>query len=352
MSEEYTGILSCPVPITNHKTIQLGHGSGGMMSQELLTKFFLPRFDNPVLQELGDQAQVEIDGTRIAVSTDSFVVDPIFFPGGNIGDLAVNGTVNDLAVGGAIPLYLSAGFIIEEGFPMDDLHRILLSMEEAMKRANVIVVTGDTKVVNKGSVDKIFINTTGIGSMPPGINLSPAGMQPGDKVIISGTLGDHGITILSSREGLALENPIQTDSAPLHELVQTILDEAPGKIRVMRDPTRGGVATSLNEFSQAANRAIRIFRDTLPVRPEVESACEILGLDPLYVANEGKLIAVVEETSAESVLSHMHEHEYGKEAAIIGEVLDVETPRVSIITELGAETIIDMLPGEQLPRIC
>jgi len=322
------------------------------MSHDLLDKFFLPRFENDILGELGDQARLNIDGARLAFSTDSFVVDPIFFPGGNIGDLAVNGTVNDLAVGGAVPLYLSAGFIIEEGFPMEDLHRILLSMEQTMHRAGVMVVTGDTKVVNKGSADKIFINTTGIGRLPEEVDLSPAHIRPGDKVLLSGSIGDHGIAILSGREGFALENPVQTDSAPLHGLVQTLLEGAPGQIRVMRDPTRGGVATSLNEFAQAANKAIRIDGKTLPVQPAVESACEILGLDPLYVANEGKLLAIVAPESADAVLALMRGHEYGKEAAIIGEVLDEETARVSLRTGLGAETIIDMLPGEQLPRIC
>lgn len=352
MPDEYTDILSCPLPITNHITIQLGHGSGGIMSHDLLDKFFLPRFRNDILEELGDQARLNIDGTRLAFSTDTFVVDPVFFPGGNIGDLAVNGTVNDLAVGGAIPLYLSAGFIIEEGFPMEDLHRILLSMEQAMHRAGVMVVTGDTKVVNKGSADKIFINTTGIGLLPKEVDLSPRRIRPGDKVLLSGSMGDHGIAILSSREGFALENPVQSDSAPLHGLVQTLLEGAPGKIRVMRDPTRGGVATSLNEFARAANRAIRLHEAALPVKPAVESACEILGLDPLYVANEGKVLAIVAPDSADTLLSLMHEHASGKDAAIIGEVLDDETPRVSLRTGLGAETIIDMLPGEQLPRIC
>jgi len=352
MTEDFTGILNCPVPITNHKTVQLGHGSGGKMSHELLEKIFLPRFGNEVLNELGDQAELILNGGRVAFSTDSFVVDPLFFPGGNIGDLAVNGTINDLAVGGAEPKYLSVGFIIEEGFPIEDLHRILLSMEVAAKKAGVSVVTGDTKIVNKGSADKVFINTTGLGMIPEGIDFSPANMQVGDKVIVSGCIGDHGITILASREGLALESEIQTDSAALNGLVKQMTENGTEGIRVMRDPTRGGVATSLNEFANAARKRIRLFSDSLPLRPEVESACEILGLDPLYVANEGKLLVVVDASKADSLLNLMREHELGKDAAIIGEVTDGDDGRVTMTTGLGAETVIDMLPGEQLPRIC
>ncbi len=352
MVEDFTGILNCPVPIMNHKTVQLGHGSGGKMTHNLIEQMFLPRFTNDLLDELGDQAQILLDGRRIAYTTDSFVVDPIFFPGGNIGDLAINGTVNDLAVGGAIPKYLSVGFIIEEGLPIEDLHKILLSMEVAAKRAGVQIVTGDTKVVNKGSVDKIFINTTGIGILPEGIELSPRKIQVGDKILVSGFIGDHGITILSSREGLSLENQIETDSAPLNDLTQKMLAVAPSGIRVMRDPTRGGVATTINEFAQSARRRIRLDASKIPVRPEVQSACEILGLDPLYVANEGRLLAIVAPDEAEKILTVMHEHEYGTNAAVIGEVTEGDDARVTVLTGLGAETIIDMLPGEQLPRIC
>lgn len=352
MAEDFTGILNCPVPILNHKTIQLGHGSGGKMTHDLIERFFLPRFTNEMLDDLGDQAQIVLTGGRIAFSTDSFVVDPIFFPGGNIGDLAVNGTVNDLAVGGAIPKYLSAGFIIEEGFPLEDLHRILLSMEVAAKRAGVQVVTGDTKVVNKGSADRIFINTAGIGLLPEGIDLSPKHIQPGDKVLVSGFIGDHGITILASREGLSLETTVETDSASLNGLVQAMLEVAPRDIRAMRDPTRGGVATTLNEFARSAKRRIRLDASKIPVRDEVSSACEILGLDPLYVANEGRLLAIVAPETADRILQTMHTHEYGANAAIIGEVIDGDDGRVTEITGLGAETIIDMLAGEQLPRIC
>lgn len=352
MTDEFTGILNCPVPIMNHKTVQLGHGSGGTMSHDLLERFFLPRFRNHILETLGDQAQLGINEVRLAFSTDSFVVDPIFFPGGNIGDLAINGTVNDLAVGGAIPKFLSVGFILEEGFPLDDLHKILLSMEVAAKKAGVLVVTGDTKVVNKGSVDKIFINTSGIGAIPMGQEFSPKKITAGDKVLISGTIGDHGMTILSTREGLALENPIQSDSAALNGLIAQMLEVAPSGIRVMRDPTRGGVATTLNEFAQSSLRRIRIDQASLPVKPEVESACEILGLDPLYVANEGKLVAIVSPEKADQLLKAMRNHEFGQDAAIIGEVTDDDDGRVTVLTGLGAETIIDMLPGEQLPRIC
>ena len=352
MTDNFDGILSCPVPIMNHKTVQLGHGSGGKMSHELLERLFLPRFENEILNQLGDQAELNLNGARLAFSTDSFVVDPVFFPGGDIGDLAINGTVNDLAVGGADPKYLSVGFIIEEGFPIDDLHKILLSMEVAAKKANVSIVTGDTKVVNKGSVDKIFINTTGVGVIPEQVYLAPARMHPGDQIIVSGFIGDHGITILSSREGLALENPVETDSAALNSLIADILNTGGDAIKVMRDPTRGGVATSLNEFAQTAKRRIRLDGALLPVRPAVEGACEILGLDPLYVANEGKILVVVAPERSEKVLRTIQQHEHGKNAAIIGEVTEGDDGRVTVLTGLGAETIIDMLPGEQLPRIC
>jgi len=352
MTDEFPGILNCPVPITNHQTVQLGHGSGGKMSRELLTKLFLPRFGNDALNELGDQARLEMNGAHIAFSTDSFVVDPLFFPGGNIGDLAVNGTVNDLAVGGAIPKYLSVGFIIEAGFPIEDLHRILLSMEAAAKQVGIPVVTGDTKVVEKGSADKMFINTTGIGLIPDDIRLTPKNIQSGDQVIVSGYIGDHGITILSSREGLALESDIRSDTAPLHGLVREMLVAVPDGIRVMRDPTRGGVATALNEFAEEAGNRIRIDSSALPLREEVQSACEILGIDPMYIANEGKLLAIVAPEQSDDLLEVMRKHEYGEHAAVIGEVLDGEDGRVSLTTGLGAETIMDMLPGEQLPRIC
>jgi len=352
MTQDFTGILNCPVPIMNHKTVQLGHGSGGKMSHDLISRLFLPRFSNDLLDELGDQAQILLNSQRIAFSTDSFVVDPIFFPGGNIGDLAINGTVNDLAVGGAVPKYLSVGFIIEEGFPIDDLHQILLSMEVAAKCAGVQIVTGDTKVVNKGSVDKIFINTTGIGILAEGIELSPKKIRSGDKIVVSGFIGDHGIAILSSREGLSLENQVETDSAPLNGLTQKMLEAAPSGIRAMRDPTRGGVATTLNEFAQSAQVRIRLDANRVPVRPEVQSACEILGLDPLYIANEGRLLAIVAPDKTEEILNVMQKHEYGKDAAVIGEVTDGDDGRVTVLTGLGAETIIDMLPGEQLPRIC
>jgi len=352
MTEEISEVLTCPVPIMKHETVQLGHGSGGKMSHDLLEKLFLPRFDNAILNQLGDQAQLQFNGSRLAFSTDSFVVDPIFFPGGDIGDLAVNGTVNDLAVGGATPKYLSVGFIIEEGFPIEDLNRIVHSMEVAARRANVYIVTGDTKVVNKGSVDKIFINTTGIGVIPDYLELSPHKIQPGDKVIISGYIGDHGITILSSREGLALENPVKSDTTALNDLVSDLLDTAPDGIRVMRDPTRGGVATSLNEFALTAQKRIRLDSSAIPVRPAVESACEILGLDPLYVANEGKLLAIVSPESAEDLLDVIRSYPHGEHSMIIGEVVPGDDGRVTVLTGLGAETIIDMLPGEQLPRIC
>ncbi len=343
--------LSCPLPIMDHDTIQLSHGAGGRLSADLIDKIFLPRFGNETLDKLEDQATLELPGKKLAFSTDSFVVDPIFFPGGNIGELAINGTVNDVCMCGANPLYISASFILEEGLPMEDLHRIVLSMEEAAKNAGIRIVTGDTKVVNKGNCDKIFINTTGLGIVPDGVNISASNLQIGDKIILSGTIADHGMAVMTSREGLSFQTQVKSDTVALNSLVEEMLNVTKG-IQAMRDPTRGGVAATLNEFARSSKIGIQIDGDQIPVKPEVHGACEVLGIDPLYVANEGKLIAVVPDNRAEEILSVMHQHPHGKDAAIIGVVVEDHPEIVTIKTGLGVNRILDMPVGEQLPRIC
>ena len=341
----------CPAPVAARERIVLGHGSGGQLSANLLRDVFLPLFSNPVLNRLDDQAVVEIGGSRLAFTTDSFVVKPLFFPGGDIGSLAVHGTVNDLAMGGATPLYLSAGFIVEEGFPVEDLRRIAASMSEAAAAAGVAIVTGDTKVVEHGKGDGVFINTTGIGIVPLDVRLSADRAQPGDVVILSGAIGDHGIAILASREGLEFETTIVSDSAPLHGLVGDMLAVSKN-IRVLRDPTRGGVSSTLNEIAQQSKVSIEIEEKKIRVREEVRGACELLGLDPLYVANEGKLVAIVAPEDAAAVLDVMRAHPRGEEAAIIGVVSDGSPGMVTMRTAFGSSRIVDMLPGDQLPRIC
>jgi len=352
--------------------ITLAHGSGGRAMHELIEGLFLEYLRNPLLEKLEDQAVFEIglnhdqiEGianngeprARIAFTTDSYVVDPIFFPGGDIGKLAINGTVNDLAMSGARPLYLSAGFILEEGFPIEDLKRVLASMRDAAAEAGVAVVTGDTKVVQKGSVDKLFINTSGVGVIETPVHLSASSAQAGDKVILSGTLGDHGTTIMIARGELELETDIESDTAPLNSLVQEMLDEA-GSVRAfaslhcLRDPTRGGAATTLNEIALSSEVCIEIDEDLIPVREEARGACEILGLDPLYVANEGKLIAVVAADIAERLVTRMKKNVYGAEACIIGVVKEQPAGIVVLQTGFGGARIVDMLVGEQLPRIC
>ena len=343
--------LSCPLPIMDHDTIQLSHGAGGRLSADLIDKIFLPRFGNETLDKLEDQATLELPGKKLAFSTDSFVVDPIFFPGGNIGELAINGTVNDVCMCGANPLYISASFILEEGLPMEDLHRIALSMEEAAKNAGIRIVTGDTKVVNKGNCDKIFINTTGLGIVPDGVNISASNLQIGDKIILSGTIADHGMAVMTSREGLSFQTQVKSDTVALNSLVEEMLNVTKG-IQAMRDPTRGGVAATLNEFARSSKIGIQIDGDQIPVKPEVHGACEVLGIDPLYVANEGKLIAVVPDNRAEEILSVMHQHPHGKDAVIIGVVVEDHPEIVTIKTGLGVNRILDMPVGEQLPRIC
>lgn len=343
--------LSCPVPLPARDTILLGHGSGGKLSAELIRDVFLSRLTNPVLARLDDQAVVSINGQRLALTTDSFVVKPLFFPGGNIGSLAVHGTINDLAMGGATPLYLTAAFIIEEGFPIADLRRIVDSMQHAAEGAGVQVVTGDTKVVEKGSGDGLFINTTGIGIVADGVELSANRARPGDKVLLSGSIGEHGIAILAQREGLEFETAIRSDSAALHSLVREML-QSTNAIRCMRDPTRGGVSSSLNEIAQQSHVGIELDEPSIPVREEVRGACELLGLDPLYVANEGKLISIVAANAVNQLLDAMRRHPLGQDAQVIGTVKQDHLGLVTMRTPLGTTRIVDMLAGDQLPRIC
>ena len=341
----------CPIPITNYNEIVLAHGSGGKLSHQLMEKMVLPQFRNELLEPLHDGAIFSIGGQRVAFSTDSYVVSPIFFPGGDIGKLAVYGTVNDLAMCGARPLYLSIGFILEEGTPMEDFWRVVQSMREAAATAGVMLVTGDTKVVDRGKADKIFINTSGIGAIPEGINIAPSRAQPNDKIILSGAMAVHGIAIMSTREGLEFESEIASDTAPLNGLVEAIL-AANKDVHVLRDPTRGGITSALTEIAQAAKVGMLLAEDAIPISEEVKGACEILGLDPLYVANEGKLLAITAASKADRVLAAMQSHPLGREAAIIGEVTDDHPGFVMMKTRVGGKRVVDMLSGEQLPRIC
>lgn len=339
-------MLSC-------ETVQLGHGSGGAMMKRLIDEVFLEAFDAPELHADNDAGVAALPPTgRIALSTDTFVVTPHTFPGGDIGRLAVCGTVNDVATSGAHVRYLSCGFVIEEGFPLDDLRRICKSMAEAAREANVAIITGDTKVVERGCADGIYLNTAGVGDVPEGVNLASSACEPGDIVLVSGTLGDHGIAIMSVREGLSFQTSIVSDAAPLNGLVAAVLEAAP-HVRCFRDPTRGGLASTLNEFATASGVDIEIDEDAVPVRPEVRSACDMLGYDPLQVANEGKMVAVVPPEEAEAALAAMRAHPAGTDAAIIGAVREVSaSPRVTVRTPWGSTRILDMLVGEQLPRIC
>ena len=342
---------TCPIPLRDHPNIVMGHGGGGKLSAELIEHLFLPAFQNDILPELRDSAVLNVDEGRLAFSTDSFVVQPLFFPGGNIGDLAINGTVNDIAMSGAIPLYLSCGFILEEGLPLAQLARIAESMGWAARNANINLVTGDTKVVDKGHGDGVYINTSGLGLIPEGVHIAPNQAKPGDVVIVSGEIGTHGIAIMSVREGLEFETQIESDSAALNGLVADMLHLSKD-IRVLRDPTRGGVASSLNEIAQVSQTGVILHERKLPVAPAVHSACELLGLDPLYVANEGKLIAIVPADIAEEMISVMRQHPYGRQATIIGEVTEQHPGLVVTKTGLGGTRIVDMQVGEQLPRIC
>ena len=351
---------SCPMPIFSHPQIVLGHGSGGKLTADLIEQIFLPAFHNPVLDKLDDQAVLTIGGARLAFTTDSFVVTPIFFPGGDIGRLAVHGTVNDLAMSGARPLYLSAAFILEEGLAVDDLRRVVESMRAAAEQAGVQFVTGDTKVVNRGKGDQVFITTTGIGVIENGVNISADRARPGDQIILSGYLGDHGMAIMSQREGLEFEGAITSDCASLHGLVAAMLS-APQSIpktggadfiRCLRDPTRGGAATTLNEIAKRAGVGMVLRENSILVRDSVKGACEVLGLDPLYVANEGKLLAVVAPEMAQAVLHQMQQHELGRDAVIIGEVVAAHPGMVLMKTRIGGTRVLDVMFGEQLPRIC
>ncbi|HSF84011.1 MAG TPA: hydrogenase expression/formation protein HypE [Anaerolineales bacterium] len=344
--------LVCPVPLSHSGHIVMGHGSGGKMTLDLINQAFLPPFDNPALRAGNDAAVVEpADGTRLAISTDSHVVWPLFFPGGDIGRLAVCGTVNDLAMMGAKPLYLTAGFILEEGLEINLLARVIASMQSAAAEAGVKIVAGDTKVVQKGKADGLYINTSGIGVLRSGEQIGGQYAQVGDKVIVSGPLGDHGIAVLAARGELGFETDLQSDIAPLNHLVYAIL-EASRNVHTMRDPTRGGLATTLNEIAHQSKKNILIYETAIPVRPSVSAACEMLGFDPLYVANEGKLVVFVAPEDAESVLSAMRSTLYGSESVIIGEVTPAPAGRVLMRTALGSTRIVDTLSGEMLPRIC
>ncbi len=332
--------------------ILLDHGSGGKISHRLISELVAPAFDNPILSCLDDGAVLDMEGKRLAFSTDSYVVDPIFFPGGSIGDLAVNGTVNDIAMCGAVPLYLSTALIMEEGFPLADLERVLQDMQKAAREAGVYIVTGDTKVVPKGAADKIFINTSGLGLIPEGVNVTGSNARAGDIIIISGTMADHGMTILTQREGLHFASPLKSDSAPLNHMVRSLTERFGKEIHVLRDPTRGGVGTTLNEIAVSSGTGIKIYEEKLPVKDAVAGVCELLGFDPLYVANEGKLLAFVSPEKAEDVLETLKADRYGKDACIIGEVRAEHPGKVFLQTRIGGSRIADMLTGEQLPRIC
>jgi hydrogenase expression/formation protein HypE len=348
---------TCPLPQSRYERIVLGHGGGGLLTAELIQRLFVPAFNNDVLAALEDQATVRLGGDngkkgpRIAFTTDSFVVQPLFFPGGDIGRLAVHGTVNDLAVGGAKPLFLAAAFILEEGLPLADLKRIVGSMRDACAEAGVALVTGDTKVVDRGKGDQVFITTSGIGIVPEGRCLSIRSAQPGDCIVLSGTIGDHGIAIMSVREGIEFETVLESDTAPLAGLVEVMLEACP-EIRAMRDPTRGGVSSALNELADAARVGVTLDEAKIPVRSEVRGACEMLGLDPLYVANEGKLIAVVPPGDAARLVDVMRTHPLGRDAAIVGEVVASHPGMVTMRSLVGGERVVSLLSGEQLPRIC
>lgn len=331
--------------------VMLDHGGGGKISHRLTQDLLLPVFNNPILSELNDGAIFELQGLRLGFSTDSYTVDPIFFPGGNIGELAVYGTVNDLAMCGAEPAYLSAALIIEEGFALDQLKAIAAAMGRAAARAGVTVVTGDTKVVPRGAADKLFINTSGIGVIPAGVQVASHRARPGDRVLLSGTIADHGMSVLASREGLAFETSVQSDTAPLNRMVRAMLGSGPG-VHVLRDPTRGGLGTALNEIAEKSAVGIRIREDRIPLKAEVAGLCELLGFDPLYVANEGKLIAFVAPEDADAVLEAMRQDPYGREAVAIGEVTAEHPGKVFMDTRIGGTRFVDMLAGEQLPRIC
>jgi hydrogenase expression/formation protein HypE len=343
---------ACPLPLADYPTIVMGHGGGGKLGNELVEHLFLPAFRNPALENLGDAAVLDLGGARLALSTDSFVVQPLFFPGGSIGELAVNGTVNDLAVSGAVPRTLSAGFILEEGFPLAQLAAIVEAMGRAAAAAGVQIVTGDTKVVERGHGDGCYINTAGVGVLREGVQVGPHRARPGDAVIVSGTIGDHGMAIMSVREGLEFESQIRSDCAALNGMIGAVLDAAGTAIHAMRDPTRGGLASTLNEIARASGVGIVIDEAKLPVRAEVQSACELLGLDPVYVANEGKAVFFVAPEATDIVLNALHAHPLGREAARIGQAAAEYKGMLVARTAMGASRVIPTQIGEQLPRIC
>ena len=334
------------------KSVLLDHGSGGLASSELIENIFIKHLDNPVLRSLEDSAIIDNQPGKLTFTTDSYVVDPLFFPGGDIGKLAVHGTINDLAMRGARPLGLSLALILEEGFAFEELERIVISIAEACNEANVHILTGDTKVVPKGKGDKIFINTSGIGIVDPELEISSKKAQEGDSVILSGTMGDHGITIMSKRAGMGFEGRLKSDTMALHTLVQKLLTELPGAVHTLRDPTRGGVATTLNEVAANSELAIELDEEALPIRPEVYSACEILGLDPLYLANEGKCLVIVDGKSTDKALEVLRSTKEGAEAAVIGKLVAGKAGRVSVLTPIGGSRVVTPLHGEPLPRIC
>jgi hydrogenase expression/formation protein HypE len=343
---------SCPLPLKDYPTIVMGHGGGGKLGNELVEYLFLPAFRNPALENLGDAAVIELASGRLAMSTDSFVVQPLFFPGGSIGALAVNGTVNDLAVSGAEPKFLSASFILEEGFPLAQLAAVVDAMADAAEKAGVRIVTGDTKVVERGHGDGCYINTAGVGLLRPGINVGPNRAQVGDVVLVSGTIGDHGMAIMSVREGLEFESQIRSDCAALNGMIAEVLDAVDSSVHAMRDPTRGGLASTLNEIATASNVGIDIDDEMVPIRSEVQSACELLGLDPVYVANEGKAVFFVAPQAADRALQVLRAHPLGCDAARIG-VVTAQHPRMLVArTAIGANRVIATQIGEQLPRIC
>src|SRR5579863_6668347 len=343
---------SCPLPLEGYPTIVMGHGGGGKLSNELVEHLFLPAFRNPTLENLGDAAVFDIASGRLAMSTDSFVVQPLFFPGGSIGALAVNGTVNDLAVSGAEPKFLSASFILEEGFALNQLAAIVDAMAKAAATARVQIVTGDTKVVERGHGYGCYINTAGVGILRAGITVGPQRARPGDAILVSGTIGDHGMAIMSVREGLEFESQIRSDCAALNGLIAAVLEAQGGAIHAMRDPTRGGLASTLNEIAQASSVGVAIDERTLPVRGEVQSACELLGLDPVYVANEGKAVFFVAPEAAERVLGVLRAHPLGRDAARIGHATAEHKGMLVARTQMGANRVIPLQIGEQLPRIC
>jgi hydrogenase expression/formation protein HypE len=352
---EFNG--TCPLPVSSYDRIVLGHGGGGLLSAQLVERLFLPAYGNDVLSALEDQATVSLPGRwgtsapRIAITTDSFVVRPLFFPGGDIGKLAIHGTVNDLAVGGARPLYLTAAFILEEGLAILELEKIAASMRQACDLAKVALVAGDTKVVDRGKGDGVFITTTGVGLVPEGRRLSIRSALPGDRIVISGSIGDHGIAIMSVREGIEFETVLESDTAPLNGLVEAMLEACSG-IRAMRDPTRGGLSSTLNELAAASRVGVKLDESKIPVPADVRGACELLGLDPLYVANEGKLVAVVAPDEVQRLVAVMRAHPLGREAAAIGEVVSAHPGMVTLRSLIGGERVVAMLSGEQLPRIC